>query len=153
MRITPLDPAFVAAIRAGGPDANGQPPERATSPGAGTPCRNCLHDISEGDEMLILAARPFPAPQPYAETGPVFLHAEACTAWNAPGLPPVMAVSPDYLIKAYSADHRILYGTGAVVPSGALGAEIEERLEREDVAFVDIRSARNNCFLARAVAG
>jgi hypothetical protein len=147
-----LDPSFVAAVRAGGPDANGQPAERAISDGVGTPCRCCLGNVPEGEEMLILAARPFPELQPYAETGPVFLCAGDCVPWSGPSVPPVLSTSPDYLLKGYLSDHRIVYGTGRVTPFGGLLAYSEALLNRDDVAFVDVRSSRNNCWLARAVA-
>ena len=65
----PYAPDFVAAVRAGGPDANGQTAERAISPGAGTPCRSCLRDVPTGAEMLILAARPFPNCSPMPKPG------------------------------------------------------------------------------------
>ena len=150
-RFHPLDSAFVARIRAGGPDANGQPAERAVSTGVGTPCRHCLRDVPEGAPYLILAARPFPEPQPYAETGPIFLHAEACPAWDGDGVPPILATSPDYLVKGYGPDHRIRYGTGETVRAERIGDAVTARLSRDDVAYVDVRSARNNCFQARAV--
>lgn len=153
MRFLPLDPDFIASVRAGGPDAHGQAAERVISDGAANPCRCCLRNIEAGEAMLILAARPFPEPQPYAETGPVFLHAEACAAWGGDGVPPVLATAPDYLVKGYTADNRIRYGTGAIVPADELAAAVAARLEHEEVAFVDIRSARNNCFQARAVRG
>ncbi len=54
------------------------PPERRTSNGVGVPCRHCLRNVEAGRDYLILAYRPFPALQPYAETGPIFLHAEPC---------------------------------------------------------------------------
>lgn len=149
MQFEPYDPAFVASVRAGGPDANGQPAERAVSDGIGKPCRSCLRNIEAGAEMLILAARPFPGLQPYAETGPIFLHAEDCEAWHEDGVPPILTTSPDYLVKAYTADHRILYGTGAIIPAAEVGREVADRLTLTDVAFVDVRSARNNCFLTR----
>ena len=53
---------------------------------------------------------------PYAETGPVFLCADLCTVWSD-GVPPILTTSPDYLVKGYTADDRILYGTGAIVPA------------------------------------
>ena len=68
------------ALQNGGADANGQIPERAISDGDGNPCRHCLNDIPKGARMLIFAYRPFPAPQPYAEIGPVFLCADTCVA-------------------------------------------------------------------------
>ncbi|MGB3406517.1 MAG: DUF1203 domain-containing protein [Jannaschia sp.] len=151
MHFLPYDPAFVATVRAGGPDANGQPAERAVSTGPGTPCRSCLENIEDGVPMLILAARPFPDPQPYAETGPIFLHAAVCKPWTGSGVPPILAAAPEYLIKGYSSDNRILYGTGEVVRAEVLPSAIADRLARQDVAFVDVRSARNNCFQARAV--
>ncbi|WP_311199720.1 DUF1203 domain-containing protein [Jannaschia sp. M317] len=55
------------------------------------------------------------------------------------------------MIKGYTQDHRIRYGTGAVVPAATLAQDIAARLARPEVAFVDIRSSRNNCFQARAV--
>ena len=54
---------------------------------------------------------------PYAETGPVFLCADLCTAWSDDGVPQILTTSPDYLVKGYTADDRILYGTGAIVPA------------------------------------
>ncbi len=149
----PLDADFVARVRAGGPDANGQPAERAVSDGAGNPCRCCLRQVPEGAKMLILAARPFPELQPYAETGPIFLCAKDCAPWDGPGVPPVLETSPDYLVKGYSADHRIVYGTGRITPAAEVPAYTGELLDRAEVAFVDVRSARNNCWLARGMAG
>ena len=151
IRCLPYDQAFVEAVRDGGPDAYGQPAERAVSEGEGTPCRSCLRDVPAGAEMLVLAARPFPEPQPYAETGPIFLCAEPCEPWDDAGLPPILRTSPDYLLKGYSADHRIVYGTGRVVASNEVEAYAEEMLARPDVACIDVRSARNNCFQTRIV--
>ena len=103
--------------------------------------------------MLILAYRPFPEMQPYAETGPIFLCAEDCARHeDSAALPPVLTTSPDYLIKGYSPDHRIVYGTGAVVPTPDMKARIAAILDDPRVAYVHIRSARNNCYQARASA-
>lgn len=145
----PYDSAFVASIRAGGPDSYGNPAERAVSDGIGVPCRSCLRDVPAGTDYLILAARPFTALQPYAETGPIFLCADPCTAWVGAGLPPVLTTSPDYLLKAYSAAERIIYGTGKVVQATQIAAYAEQLFQNAQVAYVDVRSARNNCFQTR----
>ncbi len=151
VRFLPMDSEFVARVRAGGPDANGQPAEMHVSSGEGTPCRSCMRHVPKGKTYLILAARPFPAPQPYAETGPVFLCADACEPWDGDGVPPILENSPDYLLKGYSADHRIVYGTGQITPSGDILAYVSQLLEDAAIAYVDVRSARNNCFQTRAV--
>lgn len=140
----------VRALRAGGPDANGQPPERgAIADGQGEPCRHCLDQVPAGREYLILAHRPFPAPQPYAETGPIFLCAEDCARWQGEGVPPILRTSPDYLLKGYTAQDRICYGTGRIVPAAGVPAYAAEVLADPRVAYVDVRSARNNCFQCR----
>ena len=145
------DQPFVDTIRAGGPDAYGQPAERAISDGQGKPCRSCLKNVPEGAEMLILAARPFPEHQPYAETGPIFFCADACAPFDGADLPVILTTSPDYLLKAYSEDHRIIYGTGQITPKDEISQYAAGLLSRQDVAYVDVRSARNNCFLTRII--
>ena len=148
IRFTPMPTAIARAYQAGGPDANGQAPERHISDGPGTPCRHCLQNIPKGAAMLILAHRPFPAPQPYAELGPIFLCAEPCAPGGGSDIPEILA-SPDYIIRGYSADNRIVYGTGAVVPTATIPAEAEARLSDPRVSYVHIRSARNNCYQLR----
>lgn len=150
IRFEALDTDLVAALRQGGPDANGQPAERgAISDGRGVPCRHCLRDTPEGREYLILSHRPFPEPQPYAEQGPIFLCADDCPRWEGEGMPPILTTSPDYLLKGYSGDHRIVYGTGKVVRREDVANYAEGLLGDPRVAFVDVRSARNNCFQVR----
>jgi hypothetical protein len=147
----PMPTPHARAYQAGGPDANGQTPERHVSDGGGNPCRRCLRMVPAGTGLLVLAHRPFPGPQPYAEVGPVFLCADpaACAApAPSPELPAILA-SPDYIVRGYGADHRIVYGTGAVVPTTMLGHEAEARLADPGVAYLHVRSARNNCYQVR----
>ncbi|UWQ58168.1 DUF1203 domain-containing protein [Leisingera caerulea] len=148
-RITALPTEIVRALQNGGPDAHGQTPERAVSDGGANPCRHCLNYIPAGAEMLILAHRPFPAAQPYAETGPIFLCADHCQRYQGDDLPEVLERAPDYLIKGYSADHRIVYGTGIVIPQAKMMAQAGKILEDERVEYIHIRSSRNNCYQAR----
>ena len=136
------------AFRAGAPDAYGLMPEKAVSPG-GMPCRHCLSQIEEGEAMLILAYRPFPSLQPYAETGPIFLHAQACKRYPQTAAIPPMLDSLDYIVRGYGADDRIVYGTGAVTATGEIVSRARHLLERADVAYVHVRSARNNCYQCR----
>jgi len=145
----PYDTNWVRNIRSGGPDANGQPAERAISTGSGNPCRHCLKIIPEGADMLICAARPFPEPQPYAELGPIFLCADDCDAYSGTEQPEVLQSSPDYLVKGYTGDHRISYGTGQITAKGAIKGYCETLFENRNLAYIDVRSARNNCFLTR----
>ncbi len=144
----PIPTEIARTYQAGGPDANGHLPERKLSDGGGNPCRHCLQMIPEGTEMLVLAHRPFPVPQPYAELGPIFLCAEECEAGGGVGMPAILT-SPDYILRGYGIDDRIVYGTGAVVPTDRVIAEAAARLADPRVAYVHVRSARNNCYQVR----
>lgn len=139
----------VRVLQRGGPDAYGRKPERKISDGNGVPCRHCMRNVAAGEPYLVLAYRPFPELQPYAETGPIFLHAKECERARCGSEPPEMLAGPDYIVRGYGADDRIVYGTGAVVPTPAIAEKAEALLARDDVAYVHVRSARNNCYQCR----
>jgi hypothetical protein len=130
--------------RRGGPDANGQPPERAIAPEPGYPCRNCLCDIEAGAPYLTLAHRPFPAPQPYAEVGPIFLHAGPCTPGGGSEIPEFLD-SPAYIVRGYDIADRIVYGTGKVVPTPEIPSYAASLFGDPRVIYAHVRSASNNC--------
>lgn len=149
IRFTPLDSASAAAYRAGAADANGQPPERHIAHVDGLPCRHCLAMIAKGEPYLILAHRPFPAPQPYAEVGPIFLHANDCEADGGSNAIPVFLDSPRYIVRGYGADQRIVYGTGTIVETAELANHARRLLADPRIAYAHVRSATNNCYHCR----
>jgi hypothetical protein len=53
------------------------------------------------------------------------------------------------IVRGYSADERIVYGTGAVVATDRIEETAATLFARDDVAFVHVRSASNNCFQCR----
>ena len=148
-KITALPTPIVRALQNGGPDAYGQVAERSVSDGGGNPCRHCLQYIPKDSEMLILAHCPFPASQPYAETGPIFLCADSCEQHQDTQLPEILTSSPDYLIKGYDLNNRIVYGTGVVIPQQNMMSQADNIFDNDQVAYIHIRSSRNNCYQAR----
>ena len=152
LRFSGMPSALATAYRAGAPDANGQRPELKISAGDGVPCRHCLGYVAKDEPYLVLAYRPFPAPQPYAEIGPVFLHAEVCPSYvPAQGLPARHRTGKSaQILRGYSTDDRIVYGTGVVAAGPAeIEAKASAILARDDVAYVHMRSSTNNCFTLR----
>lgn len=131
-------------------DANGQAPERQLSDGAGVPCRHCLTELPAGTPYLLLAHRPFPAPQPYAEIGPIFLCAAPCRRWSGDGVPEMLRRWPSLLMRGYGADDRIVGGSGRHV-AGAMLAETASALfaSTPEIAYLHLRSSTNNCYQAR----
>lgn len=146
---TPMPSDQATSYRLGEADAYGLAPERRMTSGTGYPCRHCLSDIGDGKPYLTLAYRPFPALQPYAETGPIFIHAEECPRYAGESVPPILESSPDYILRGYGHDDRIVYGTGAVTLRENVEARAAELLARPDIAYVHVRSARNNCYQCR----
>ncbi|MEM5472642.1 DUF1203 domain-containing protein [Hoeflea sp. AS60] len=152
IKFEPMDKATAEHLRSGGADANGNAPERRISDGTGVPCRCCMQMVGKGEPYLIAAWRPFTATHAYAETGPVFLHADLCTpAPIEQDQLPAFLQSPDYILRGYDADQRTIYGTGGVVKLSEIEARLEELLTSPGVEAVHIRSSRNNCYHCKAV--
>lgn len=138
----------VRALQDGQPDYYDQTPETHISNGAGLPCRHCLDYVPKDAPFLILSYRPFTEPQPYAEVGPIFLCGDECEQFKTSSeLPPILKTSPTYLIKGYTSDNRIKYGTGIVIPPSEIKSASEKIFEDETVAYIHVRSATNNCYM------
>jgi hypothetical protein len=149
IRFVALESALADRLRAGAPDANGQPAERHVATGDGLPCRHCLAMIAKGEPFLIAAHRPFPAPQPYAEVGPIFLHAKACPSGGGSDRVPAFLDSPRYIVRGYGTDDRIVYGSGLIVETAAIPAAAADLLDDPRIAYLHVRSATNNCYHCR----
>jgi hypothetical protein len=148
LSIVGISSEYVEVIRRGGTDANGQPALRRIAEGVANPCRHCLGLIAEGDEKLVLAYRPFDALQPYAETGPIFLHARGCARYQGSDLPGWFAFMDPAIVRGYGRDHWIRYETGDVVPGAGIAAACRRILADAAVAYVHVRS-KYNCFQCR----
>lgn len=154
LRFLALPTPLARAYRNGEPDAYGRRPERETSDGSGLPCRHCLDDIEAGEEYLVLAYRPFATEQPYAETGPIFLHARDCESYpGTSAVPDAFLRRPRMMVRGYDAGESIVYGTGAIVPTEALLESAASILSDPRVDVVHVRSATNGCFQCRIDGG
>ncbi|RED12856.1 DUF1203 domain-containing protein [Pontivivens insulae] len=151
IHFTSLPTETVRALQAGGPDFWGNAPERRVADGISQPCRHCLSPVPQGQDYLTISYRPFTSDQPFAEVGPIFLCAEVCEAPRTKTAIPASLNSETYLIKGYTADERIRYGTGRIVPTPTIPTAAQEIFKDKEIAFVDVRSASNNCFHTRIV--
>jgi len=148
LRIRGIPSDEVDRIRQGGSDANGQRALLRVAEGLANPCRHCLGLIAEGDEKLVLGYRPFEALQPYAETGPIFLHKEPCERYDSEAVPAWFDYLDPAIVRGYGEDHWIRYDTGDVLPGRDLVAACRSILSDATVAYVHIRS-KYNCFQCR----
>lgn len=143
-----LPTATVTHLRHTRRDAYDKPIEQRLAGDDGC-CRHCLSPTPPDQDMLILAYRPFEGLNPYTETGPIFLCAEECEAPRPGADIPALLASAQYLVRGYSAEERIVYGTGQVVATSDIPAYAEDLLSDPEIAFVDVRSASNNCYQCR----
>lgn len=140
----------VRRLQNGGPDANGDIPEIEISDGDGLQCRHCLTIIGKGEECIVFSHKPFNSTQPYAERGPIYLHKHQCEQYVPNGaLPESLSASAQFMVRGYNSDERIIYGTGRIVPTDQVQSYASELFEDENVDFVHVRSASNNCYQAR----
>ena len=142
----------VTRWRAGGVDAHGRPPIVHKAAGPVDPCRHCLGLIEIGDDELLLAYRPFEDPQPYAEVGPIFLHAGACRRYESVSLPGWFDFMDTALVRGYGFNHWIRYETGEALAGRELTRACERILADDTIAYVHVRS-KFGCFQCRVDRG
>ncbi len=140
---------IVADIRRTERDAYYNAVERHISTGEIYPCRHCLGEIPVGEHYLILAHRPFARENAFTETGPIFLCAKDCAQATPSDQVPETLRADHFLVRGYDDNERIIYGTGSVTQTPFIPSRARILLADPSVAFVDIRSAANNCYQCR----
>ncbi len=146
VRFIPIPSEDVIGWQAAGVDSYGLPAKQKISDGDGFPCRHCQENIRKGDPFLVLAHRPFSGLHAYAETGPIFVHATACSLADSGDILPAIFNSASYIPHGYDNGETIVYGTGGVVDRMRIIDRAETILEYPAVTFIHERSAQNNCF-------
>lgn len=141
-----IDPAELARIRAASVDDFGNPVVPVVDEHGGSPLRCCLTDASPGDRIALIAFRPFDQPGPYAEVGPVFVHADGCAGYGTPDRYPDGFRDRRQLLRAY--DHQGRITEGIQSRNGDQSeALLEWLLSRHDVAFVHSRNVEWGCYM------
>lgn len=111
----------------------------------GAQLRCCLRNSRAGERVRLGAVTP-PGPQgAYAETGPVFVHADGCEGPQSPGYPDDFR-SRTVVFRAY--DQRGQIVGGEIVEPGTGQEAVAERLLAEpDVAFLHVRNTVYGCYM------
>jgi len=122
-----------------------EPEEVRVHDEGGAPLRCCLRDSRPGERLALVRVAPPGPTGPYAETGPVFLHADGCDGPEDAGYPAEFEARTQVL-RCYGHDGRIL--GGEVAPAGSDHLALAERLlADEDVAFVHTRNVVFGCYM------
>ena len=145
-RIVPLSTEVAAAAQRAA--RNGAPDHTVVVADSrdGYPCRHCLKFAKEGERVILFPYASIPAGHPYSETGPIFVHEEACERY-----PMTDQFPPDLrqgrVIRAYNSNYDMI--DAEVVNGAEPEAVIEKLLEKPETAFVDARSVTRGCYTFR----
>lgn len=141
-----IDPDRLHAMRVRGRDEHGNAWVPHAAEG-GEPLRCCLTEAHAGVPIALISYQPLAGPSPWAEVGPVFVHAERCRGYRTPDIvPPGLDVGPRVL-RTYNAaneldyDHIRLLGDGEPVAPA-----LREIFATTDVATVHVRAVQAQCF-------
>ena len=144
-RVTPLPRAELARIRTAGTDDFGNPVlPRINDDPHGAPLRCCLRLAKVGERIALIGYRPFAALSPYAEVGPVFLHAEECGGYADTDRFPAGFRHRRMVLRAY--DHEGRIASAEFVDGSDAEAAIESQLARAEVAFLHFRAETYGCY-------
>jgi hypothetical protein len=144
--IEALSPERLEAIRRSGTDDGGNHVFPTRTAQGGEPVRCCLHIAGPGERLLLIAYRPFNKPSPYAETGPVFVHAERCGGYSWPDRYPDEFRGRQQVFRCYDADGNILGGHVAE-PTEEAEAVITDLFANEDVEYIHTRNVVFGCYM------
>jgi hypothetical protein len=146
LHVNAIDPRRLDAIRGAGKDEHGN--DFVERPAEGwEPLRCCLRTARPGEAIALVSYSPFTAQSPWAEVGPVFVHADTCEGYHAHGeLPGELRVGPRVL-RTYYADESLDYDDITFVAEGQdLEPVLRDLLDRPQVAAVHVRAAMSQCF-------
>ena len=146
LNVVAIEPERLADMRRRGVDEHGND-WAPFSAGGWEPLRCCLSVAVAGVPIVLISYQPLDGPSPWAEVGPVFVHAHACDGYHTPdALPPALAVGPR-LLRTYHADGSLDYEHIRVVDDGEpVEPVIRDLFDTTDVAFVHARSVQAQCF-------
>ncbi len=107
------------------------------------PCRSCLRISKAPEDLILLSYQPLSDTNPYAEIGPIFIHAHYCTPYNSREFPEDF-LERELVVRAYGLNGRIADAVIAA-PGQAEGAA-STFLANDDIAEVHIRHRSYTCF-------
>lgn len=144
---TGIDTDELARILASGSDHGGNEIEPFVDDDGGWPLRCCLADSRPGDRIAIIAWAPMPWPGPYAEVGPVVVHADTCAGASPADRLPAEMESREMVLRPYGHDRRIAYHLVRHVPADQpLSDGVAELLDLDTVDFVHGRNVTGGCY-------
>jgi Protein of unknown function (DUF1203) len=146
--ISAIPPHTLDRIRAAGTDDFGNSLEVIVDEQGGSPLRCCLRPAPPGDRLVLIAYQPFSRPGPYAEVGPVFVHAERCGGYTAPSQYPAGYRDwPTLIFRPYHVDGRMAYAEIAMVDGPQAEQVIDRIFADPTIEMIHSRNVYAGCYM------
>lgn len=145
-RIVPLSMAVAQIVRESLRDQAGNP-VKIVRDGRPHQCRVCLRLSSPDEGVLLLAHKPFESSQPYAESGPIFIHERECKPYSNPADYPSEFPKSAVVLRGYSDED-------AIIDAQAVGDQkvedvIKELFSNQKIAYLHARNLGYGCYMFR----
>jgi hypothetical protein len=108
------------------------------------PCRHCLRIPQTPEDMILMSYRVLPDRGPYAEVGPIFVHAAECEPYRDVSTFPGDFLERALVLRAYTVDGEIADAVVAVPGDGPRCAAAF--LNDPSIAEVHVRHISYTCF-------
>lgn len=110
-------------------------------------CRVCLRLSSPDEGVILLAYKPFESSQPYAESGPIFIHERECEPYSDSTVYPSEFPKSAVVLRGYSDED-------AIVDAQAVGGQkvenvITEMFSNQKIAYLHARNLGYGCYMFR----
>ena len=145
-RVVPLSSEVAASARraaeTGSPD---HAYVKVDSP-TGYPCRHCLRWAQPGEQVILFPYASIPAGCPYAEMGPIFVHAQPCPRYESTEQYPA-DFREGRVIRAYDRQQNMI--AGEIVNGREPETVVEKLFDNPETEFIQVRSAGRGCYTFR----
>jgi hypothetical protein len=108
------------------------------------PCRVCLRVEETAADFILLSYQPLPDRGPYAEIGPIFIHAHSCEPYVDSAVFPPAFAARRLVLRAYGNDGAIV--DARIAAPGEAPATAAELLSDARVAEIHVRHESYTCF-------
>jgi Protein of unknown function (DUF1203) len=152
-RVRAIPSSTLAEIRLAGHDRFGNELRPIVDADGGSPLRCCLRPSTPGETLYLIAHRPFARPGPYAEAGPVFVHAGACPGYREnDAYPAGYRDWPPMVFRPYRHDAELNCDAIAYDAIQIGGGDTAETLIRRifadpTITFIHTRNVHAGCFM------
>jgi Protein of unknown function (DUF1203) len=107
------------------------------------PCRHCLRWAEPGERVVLFPYASIPPGRPYSESGPIFVHENACPRYAQAGKYPA-DFRQHRVLRAYNESNDMI--DAVVLGEREPETVIADLFQNPAAAFLQVRSADRGCY-------